>query len=217
MEELVRQLAEENKMLNERLKACEDMLNACVKQISTLNYTLYEEVLNPLEKSLTDAYSNLEYEDWKGKYGEKLSPYSERLSKIENEEKDAVREAFDAYHNDYTDEERENYSADEYIADLITELDSYFNNIRDILGVSENTPVTVTSDESGNVNVEVNNADVTEQITEETEQTEDETPTEETEEKEETEEEVPGTETEESESDKFYKELLRDRAKYMKK
>lgn len=217
MEELVRQLAEQNKMLNERLSACEDMLSACVKQINSLNYTLYDEVLNPLEKSLTDAYSNMEYEDWKGKYGERLSPYSERLSKIENEEKDAVREAFDAYHNDYTDEERENYSADEYVADLITELDSYFNNIRDILGVSENTPVAVTSDESGNVNVEVNNEDVTKQITEETEQTEGEAPTEETEVKTEVKEEVPAAEGEESESDKFYKELLRDRAKYMKK
>lgn len=209
MEEQINALINENKMLAERLSNCEQMIVACMEQINSTNKMLTDEIINPISDAFLRADDEYKYGEFSQKYGERLAPYSEKLSAIEGRDVDAIRNAYDAYKS-YSDEERSAFDSDEvYIDGLITELDDYINKVRETLGVSADTPVEVSSDESGEMQIAVNGEPIAEAEKEEVvaEVETEEQP------KEEEKEEV---EVEEDENTKFYNELMRDRAKYMR-
>lgn len=209
-EEQINALVAENKMLADRLTACEEMLKACMDKINATDDLLQNEIITPLVDAFNTADNNYRYDEFTSKYGERLAPYSARLSAIEGEDVDAVKDAFDAY-NSYTDEERAKFESDEkYVDDLITSLDDYINKVRESLGVPSDTPVEIKSDEKGEMEVAVNGepvaeAEQNEEVTETTETTDT------------VEEPKDGKEeVEEDENTRFYNELMKDRAKYMR-
>lgn len=205
-EEQINALVAENKMLADRLTACEEMLKACMNKINATDDLLQNEIITPLVEAFNTADNNYRYDEFTSKYGERLAPYSARLSAIEGEDVDAVKDAFDAY-NSYTDEERAQFESDEkYVDDLITSLDDYINKVRESLGVPSDTPVEIKSDEKGKMEVAVDGEPVAE--AEKTEETTETTAT--------VEEPKGEEEVEEDENTKFYNELLKDRAKYMR-
>lgn len=205
-EEQINALVAENKMLADRLTACEEMLKACMDKINATDDLLQNEIITPLVEAFNTADNNYRYDEFTSKYGERLAPYSARLSAIEGEDVDAVKDAFDAY-NSYTDEERAQFESDEkYVDDLITSLDDYINKVRESLGVPSDTPVEIKSDEKGEMEVAVDGEPVAE--AEKTEETTETTAT--------VEEPKGEEEVEEDENTKFYNELLKDRAKYMR-
>lgn len=206
------ELSAEIEKLKEQVKTLSDIMDMCVNRINETDRVIIEEILGPITKSFEEATKGYQFEDFKAKYGERLSPYSEILSKIENEDKDAVKEAFDAY-NSYSDEQKANYPEETYIEELIVNLDNYVNNVRTALGLSSDTPVEIKSDNAGDIQVKAGEEDVTDKL----EGAEEVLPTEPTDtpvaEEESVKEEVTD---DKNDSKAFYEELLKNRSKFMR-
>lgn len=211
--------------LSKRLEASEKMLVACMEKIEATDKMLTDEIINPIYSAYDKAEDDYNYGEFSKKYGEKLSPYSKIISAEDGEDTDVVRNAYDTYKG-YTDEEKADMSEEEYVDKLVTALDEHISKIRESLGLAPDAEVSVTSTEEGKLEVEVNGEPVAEATEEDKAKAEDnvyeeavketlnegETPTTE----EVATEEVTNEKTPEEESNDFYKELLRDREKYMK-
>lgn len=204
----------------ERLARLEEMLKECFERITYLDNLLVNEIIDPISSAYEKREDEENFNVFKDKYGERLAPYSDMLTTIEAGDTDAVRKAYDTYKS-YDDDVKSNFTEEQYIDMLCTELDKYINKIRDSLGVGKDSDVSVTSTSEGDVSVAVNGEEIG---TAEKEPTPaDEVPSEPSEEvvEETTEEnskvEEPTKElSEDEESKAFMEELMRDREKYMK-
>lgn len=219
MEEQLNALIAENKMLNDRVSSLEEMLKACMDKIANTDNFIQNELLNPLVDAFNTADDKIRFDDFTSRFGDKLSPYSQKLSAIEGKDVDAIRDAYDAY-NSYSDEEKAEFESDDkYIDNLITELDNYINKVRETLGLSPNTDVEVKSDEEGKIDIAVDGEPIAEAEKNEVVEEVGEVPGTETVEEETTETTATEEEPKEEELDentRFYNELMRDRAKYMR-
>lgn len=219
MEEQLNALIAENKMLNDRVSNLEEMLKACMDKIANTDNFIQNELLNPLVDAFNTADDKIRFDDFTSRFGDKLSPYSQKLSAIEGKDVDAIRDAYDAY-NSYSDEEKAEFESDDkYIDNLITELDNYINKVRETLGLSPNTDVEVKSDEKGKIDIAVDGEPIAEAEKNEVVEKVGEVPGTETVEEETTETTATEEEPKEEELDentRFYNELLKDRAKYMR-
>lgn len=204
----------------ERIARLEEMLGECFKRINYLDNLLVNEIIDPISSAYEKREDEENFNVFKDKYGERLAPYSDMLTTIEAGDTDAVRKAYDTYKS-YDDDVKSNFTEEQYIDMLCTELDKYINKIRDSLGVGKNSDVSVTSTSEGDVSVAVNGEEIG---TAEKEPTPaDEVPSEPSEEEvtetteENSEVEEPTKElSEDEESKAFMEELMRDREKYMK-
>lgn len=204
----------------ERLARLEEMLGECFKRINYLDNLLVNEIIDPISSAYEKREDEENFNVFKDKYGERLAPYSDMLTTIEAGDTDAVRKAYDTYKS-YDDDVKSNFTEEQYIDMLCTELDKYINKIRDSLGVGKDSDVSVTSTSEGDVSVAVNGEEIG---TAEKEPTPaDEVPNEPSEEvaeettEENSEVEEPTKElSEDEESKAFMEELMRDREKYMK-
>lgn len=203
----------------ERIARLEEMLKECFERITYLDNLLVNEIIDPISSAYEKREDEENFNVFKDKYGERLAPYSDMLTSIEAGDTDAVRKAYDTYKS-YDDDVKSNFTEEQYIDMLCTELDKYINKIRDSLGVGKNSDVSVTSTSEGDVSVAVNGEEIG---TAEKEPTPaDEVPSEPSEEEVETTEENSEVEeptkelSEDEESKAFMEELMRDREKYMK-
>lgn len=204
----------------ERIARLEEMLKECFERITYLDNLLVNEIIDPISSAYEKREDEENFNVFKDKYGERLAPYSDMLTTIEAGDTDAVRKAYDTYKS-YDDDVKSNFTEEQYIDMLCTELDKYINKIRDSLGVGKNSDVSVTSTSEGDVSVSVNGEEIG---TAEKEPTPaDEVPSEPSEEvveetsEENSEVEEPTKElSEDEESKAFMEELMRDREKYMK-
>lgn len=204
----------------ERIARLEEMLKECFERITYLDNLLVNEIIDPISSAYEKREDEENFNVFKDKYGERLAPYSDMLTTIEAGDTDAVRKAYDTYKS-YDDDVKSNFTEEQYIDMLCTELDKYINKIRDSLGVGKDSDVSVTSTSEGDVSVAVNGEEIG---TAEKEPTPaDEVPSEPNEEvveettEENSEVEEPTKElSEDEESKAFMEELMRDREKYMK-
>lgn len=204
----------------ERIARLEEMLKECFERITYLDNLLVNEIIDPISSAYEKREDEENFNVFKDKYGERLAPYSDMLTTIEAGDTDAVRKAYDTYKS-YDDDVKSNFTEEQYIDMLCTELDKYINKIRDSLGVGKDSDVSVTSTSEGDVSVAVNGEEIG---TAEKEPTPaDEVPSEPSEEvveetsEENSEVEEPTKElSEDEESKAFMEELMRDREKYMK-
>lgn len=204
----------------ERIARLEEMLKECFERITYLDNLLVNEIIDPISSAYEKREDEENFNVFKDKYGERLAPYSDMLTSIEAGDTDAVRKAYDTYKS-YDDDVKSNFTEEQYIDMLCTELDKYINKIRDSLGVGKDADVSVTSTSEGDVSVAVNGEEIG---TAEKEPTPaDEVPSEPSEEEvtetteENSEVEEPTKElSEDEESKAFMEELMRDREKYMK-
>lgn len=204
----------------ERIARLEEMLKECFERITYLDNLLVNEIIDPISSAYEKREDEENFNVFKDKYGERLAPYSDMLTSIEAGDTDAVRKAYDTYKS-YDDDVKSNFTEEQYIDMLCTELDKYINKIRDSLGVGKDADVSVTSTSEGDVSVAVNGEEIgtaekeptpadevpsvpSEEVVEET--------TEENSEVEEPTKEL----SEDEESKAFMEELMRDREKYMK-
>lgn len=204
----------------ERLARLEEMLKECFERITYLDNLLVNEIIDPISSAYEKREDEENFNVFKDKYGERLAPYSDMLTTIEAGDTDAVRKAYDTYKS-YDDDVKSNFTEEQYIDMLCTELDKYINKIRDSLGVGKNSDVSVTSTSEGDVSVAVNGEEIGAAEKEPTPA--DEVPSEPSEEvveettEENSEVEEPTKElSEDEESKAFMEELMRDREKYMK-
>lgn len=139
-----------------RLDRYDEMYHAQDERIEELEKTFYEDILEPARKALDERVYEDEYSKFHEQYGEKLDPYNEQLRAIEGEDFDLSRKAFDDY-SSYEDKP----NVDEYVNALVETVGNQLQDIKDKLGIEGEIRATV--DEEGQVEVEVNDDNVTEE------------------------------------------------------
>lgn len=71
-----------------------------------------EALLDRLESLLgqfDEANDRFDRDQWNQKYGDKLSPYSDRLKRLNGDNFDIMKESYDEYHDKYSDFESDKY------------------------------------------------------------------------------------------------------------
>ena len=171
-------------------------IKALRRDLDELKGIVQDDIIGPVEQDWNDKKYKEAVDAWKNKYGEKLSPYEEKLKATEGDDFDIWKTTYDEWNATEDD-------PDEWVDVLIEEIDKSLEPLAKVFGVPK---------EDLNATVEIENgvvADIQADIEPEGEGTEAEEVTEETVTEEEpnaTEEE--GAEEEElSEEEAFQKEL----------
>ena len=173
-------------------------IKALRRDLDELKGIVQDDIIGPVEQDWNDKKYKEAVDAWKNKYGEKLSPYEEKLKATEGDDFDIWKTTYDEWNATEDD-------PDEWVDVLIEEIDKSLEPLAKVFGVPK---------EDLNATVEIENgevADIQADIEPEGEGTEaeevtEETVTEEPATEEGTEEE--GAEEEElSEEEAFQKEL----------
>ena len=168
-------------------------IKALRQELDELKSIVQDDIIGPVEKDWNDKKYEEALTAWKNKYGEKLSPYEEKLKATEGDDFDIWKTTYDEWNATEDD-------PDEWVDVLIEEIDKSLEPLAKVFGVPK---------EDLNATVEIENgvvADIQADIEPEAEEVTEETVTEEEPATEEgTEEE--GAEEELSEEEAFQKEL----------
>ena len=159
-------LVEQEKLRGEEVSALNDKIEA-------VNSYMMDNIVNP---SIA-AYKEEQFNDFNDKYGERLGKFNGTLQTSLNEpEYDATREAFNEL-DALPQEEREGIDEEAYVSGVEEGLAEYVQNIKQSLGLPEETPVEIKDDGNGGIEVEADtNGDGEPDtfVTDETEETEEE-------------------------------------------
>ena len=109
-------------------------MNALNEKIEGLSGSVNDRV-----KEFSGWVDDRNFKDFSDKYGEQLSPYAEKMNKIRGDGYDFMRDAYDSYDPSVYS------SQDEYIADTISSLDKYLEDI----GIPKDVKVEVKADMNG--------------------------------------------------------------------
>lgn len=125
-----------------------DMMNALNEKIDALN----DVVVNQIMKPAIEQYQNERYEDFKGKYGERLGKYDSILKKSFGDDYDNTREAWQQIQD--SSEGSEDYDIDGAVSDMEKQTLEFVNNLRAEMGLDPEAAVNISSDGNGDVKVE---------------------------------------------------------------
>lgn len=135
-------LVEQEKLRGEEVSALNDKIEA-------VNSYMMDNIVNP---SIA-AYKEEQFNDFNDKYGERLGKFNGTLQTSLNEpEYDATREAFNEL-DALPQEEREGIDEEAYVSGVEEGLAEYVQNIKESLGLPEDTAVEITDNGEGNINV----------------------------------------------------------------
>lgn len=163
--------------LIERIDSQDAMLQAAIEKVDGLEKLVFDDVINPAKKALEDSIYDAGLSDFSDRYGEKLGGYNDSLKAIEGEDFDIMKQAYDGFNA----RENKDITEEEWVNELITQVDVQLNSIREALGAPADAKVEIVDDGEGEPEVKVDGEVVTEPETEPvTEVTETETPVEET-------------------------------------
>ena len=156
-------LVEQEKLRGEEVSALNDKIEA-------VNSYMMDNIVNP---SIA-AYKEEQFNDFNDKYGERLGKFNGTLQTSLNEpEYDATREAFNEL-DALPQEEREGIDEEAYVSGVEEGLAEYVQNIKESLGLPEDTAVEIKDDGNGDIEVEADTNGDGEPDTEVTEETEEE-------------------------------------------
>lgn len=159
-------LVEQEKLRGEEVSALNDKIEA-------VNSYMMDNIVNP---SIA-AYKEEQFNDFNDKYGERLGKFNGTLQTSLNEpEYDATREAFNEL-DALPQEEREGIDEEAYVSGVEEGLAEYVQNIKQSLGLPEETPVEIKDNGEGDIEVKADtNGDGKPDtfVTDETEETEEE-------------------------------------------
>lgn len=159
-------LVEQEKLRGEEVSALNDKIEA-------VNSYMMDNIVNP---SIA-AYKEEQFNDFNDKYGERLGKFNGTLQTSLNEpEYDATREAFNEL-DALPQEEREGIDEEAYVSGVEEGLAEYVQNIKQSLGLPEETPVEIKDNGDGDIEVKADtNGDGKPDtfVTDETEETEEE-------------------------------------------
>ena len=135
-------LVEQEKLRGEEVSALNDKIEA-------VNSYMMDNIVNP---SIA-AYKEEQFNDFNDKYGERLGKFNGTLQTSLNEpEYDATREAFNEL-DALPQEEREGIDEEAYVSGVEEGLAEYVQNIKQSLGLPEETPVEIKDNGDGNIEV----------------------------------------------------------------
>ena len=111
------------------------------QEIASLNEKIdaLNSIMNERVKEFSGWVDERDFKDFSDKYGEKLSPYAEKMSKIHSDDYDLMRDVYDTYNPE------EYNSEDEFIDKTIGALDAYLEDI----GIPKDVAVEVKADMNG--------------------------------------------------------------------
>lgn len=109
-------------------------ITALREEIDALNSAMNERV-----QEFSGWVDERDFKDFSDKYGERLTPYAEKMSKIHSDDYDLMRDVYDTYNPE------EYNSEDEYIDTTIGALDAYLEDI----GIPKDVAVEVKADMDG--------------------------------------------------------------------
>lgn len=156
-------LVEQEKLRGEEVSALNDKIEA-------VNTYMMDNIVNP---SIA-AYKEEQFNDFNDKYGERLGKFNGTLQTSLNEpEYDATREAFNEL-DALPQEEREGIDEEAYVSGVEEGLAEYVQNIKESLGLPENTAVEIKDDGNGGIEVEADTNGDGEPDTKVSEETEEE-------------------------------------------
>ena len=129
----------------------EELLNEIRSLREELN-DLKDLVHNGIIKPIEDDYNEKKYKEaidiWNGRYGEKLSPYIEKMKALEGDDFDLMKASYDAWNETEDD-------SDEWVDMLIKSIDKSLEPLAKVFGVPK---------EELNATVEIENGEVTDVV-----------------------------------------------------
>ena len=110
------------------------------QEITSLNEKIdaLNSIMNERVQEFSGWVDERDFKDFSDKYGERLSPYAEKMNKIHSDDYDLMRDIYDTYNPE------EYNSEDEYIDTTIGALDAYLEDI----GIPKDVAVEVKADTS---------------------------------------------------------------------
>ena len=104
--------------LIERIDAQDEMIKAVAEKCDALNNLVFDEVVNPAKEALDEFNYKSGLDEFRGKYGEQLSGFEDKLKSIEGEDFDVVKQAYDGYN----EMEGEKPSEEAYVEELVKQI-----------------------------------------------------------------------------------------------
>jgi hypothetical protein len=161
------------------LNRCDELVKANAAQeerINKLESILFDEILEPARLALEEDDRNRRFDEFNGKYGEKLGAYDKVIGAAEgNPEFSMARSAFDEYEK--LPEPRPD--EDVFVDGLIETVEGQIDSIKESLGLEPDAKVEITQDENGDTEIKADGEVVASENTEETTEEEGTEPTEE--------------------------------------
>lgn len=148
--------------LTERLDGLTNEMNEYRKsydeKIGSLEKTVYQDILEPAKAALAEEEKNERFGEFEGRYAEKFAPLMDDVKKIEGEDYNLLRNAFDEY-----DALEEKPDEAEYVNKVFDKVMNQINEIREKYGAEK---LEVKVEEGGEVEVKADGKDVTDEVTE---------------------------------------------------
>lgn len=138
-------------------KKVDEYISANDEKVNELKSTLYEQIIDPANEYIAEMDRNDRFNQFNERHGEKLSPFNEELSALEGDDFDIVRTAFDAY-DDYEGDDK--MDEDEYVDQLVEQVEHKLSDIKEKLGIPADKDVTVQETEDGGVEVVTEDGEV---------------------------------------------------------
>ena len=138
-------------------KKVDEYISANDEKVNELKSTLYEQVIDPANEYIAEMDRNDRFNQFNERHGEKLSPFNEELSALEGDDFDIVRTAFDAYDNYEGDDIMDE---DEYVDQLVEQVEQKLSDIKEKLGIPADKDVAVQETEDGGVEVVTEDGEV---------------------------------------------------------
>lgn len=116
--------AEDLEKLNVIFEKYSKLMQETLDRVDAMEDVLYNKIIKPAETLENDYNTGLRRDDFKAKYGDKLSPFNDKLKAIEGDDFDLVEKAF----GDFDAIEGEK-NGDEYVEKLIAKVQSQLDKI----------------------------------------------------------------------------------------
>ena len=150
-------IIEGSEVIRKLEKKVDDYISANDEKVNELKSTLYEQIIDPANEYIAEMDRNDRFNQFNERHGEKLSPFNAELSALEGDDFDMVRTAFDAY-DEYEGEDK--MDEDEYVDQLIEQVEHKLSDIKDKLGIPADTDVSIQETEDGGVEVVTEDGEV---------------------------------------------------------
>lgn len=145
-------------MLNEKVTEQDEKLD-------DLENIIFDNILDPVKKTIEEN----NYKNFSDKYSEKLSPYADKMKALEGDDFDIVKETYNGL-NDYRNSEDAEYSDDEYVDEVINQVENVIKEVKASFGIPEDEPITIEENpEDGSIEVSTEDGSVEKEIPEEDE------------------------------------------------
>lgn len=135
------------------LGRCDELVNAnkaLEERVNKLESMLFDEILEPARLALEEDDRNRRFDEFNGKYGEKLGAFDKILGAAEgNPDFSMARSAFDEYEK--LPEPRP--EQDVFVDGLIETVEEQIDSIKESLGIEPDAKVEITQDENGDTEI----------------------------------------------------------------